>query len=314
MGGSTGHRARSTSVLAVTGFVAAALGCGGSEAPPVPAASETVEVVDAGDHVVRVRGGARRIVSLVPSATETVVALGAADRLVARTRYDDAPEISHLPSVGGGLDPSIEAVVDLDPDLVLAWNSADDRGLRERLEASGVAVYAVAIHDTSDVVRSIERIGRLIGRSGRADSLVAALRDTLAAVRRDALESSPSVLYLLGGDPPRIAGPRAFVSQLLGVAGGRNAFPDLEARWPAVSVEEILTRDPDVILIPRDEGSPDPAELSRRAGWRDLRAVRDGRLGTLDASLVNRPGPGIGRVARALRDTLDAVVSRARPR
>ena len=114
--------------------------------------------------------------------TGTIVSLGAADRLIARTRYDLDPALAGLPSLGGGLDPSIEGIVALRPDLVIAWNARDDRVLVPRLRATGIPVYVAEIQDTTGVFVTLERVGVLLGAADRADSVAAALRDTFAAV------------------------------------------------------------------------------------------------------------------------------------
>jgi len=288
--------------------------CSTGEAPGAGEGEAAVEVIDDAGRPVRLATPARRVVSLVPAMTESILALGAGARLVARTRYDEAPELADLPDLGGGLDPSIEALVELAPGLVIAWRSPDDRGLRARLEAAGIPVYAVSMHDTNGVFRSLERLGKLFDLESRADSVAGAIRDTLAAVARDAIPERPSVFYMLGGDPPRTTGPETFVAQVIGVAGARSLFPDLPGRWPAVSLEEVVDRDPDIVLVPVDPGSPVPAALGESPGWKRLRAIRLGRVATFDANLLNRPGPGLGRAARAVRDTLASVLARTAPR
>jgi iron complex transport system substrate-binding protein len=263
---------------------------------------------DAG-RAIQLDGPARRIVSLVPSVTETIVALGAADRLVARTDFDHAPELAGLPSVGGGLDPSIEALVRLEPDLVVAWNARDDAGLRARLEASGVPVYAAAIEDTAGVFATIERLGVLLERDAAADLVARALRDTLAAIAREAAEGPrPRVLFLLDGAPPRTAGPGTFISEILSVAGGEPAYPALSGDWPAIALETVVANPPDVVLVPIGEG--EVPELGARPGWRRVPAVRDGRVVGVPGDLVGRPGPHLGRATRALRDSLRALAAR----
>ncbi|HUP21112.1 MAG TPA: helical backbone metal receptor [Gemmatimonadota bacterium] len=282
---------------------AVAAACGG-EPEAQPEAPGAVAVVDDAGRRVALPAPARRIVSLVPSVTETVVALGGADRLVARTRYDLDPALAELPSVGGGLDPAVEALVGLRPDLVVAWNARDDRILRPRLAQAGIPVYSAAVEDTAAVFSTIERIGILLGRAGAADSLARTLRDSLAAVAAEAPAVRPAVLYLIDGDPPRTAGAASFIGQLVGIAGGRAAFPELDAAWPAVSLEAILARSPDVIVLPEGPGLPTAKDLSSRPGWRDLPALEGDRVVRVPADLLARPGPGIARAARALRTGL----------
>jgi iron complex transport system substrate-binding protein len=297
-------------------WLAAALvgACGDGGRPdrgqaPTPGSSAGVVVLDDAGRSIGLARPARRIISLVPSVTETIVALGAADRLVARTDFDLAPEIVELPSVGGGLDPGVEALVDLDPDLVVAWDARDDAGLRARLEAVGIPVYAAAIQDTAGIFATIERLGVLLGRDAAADSLARALRDTLAAVARDAGEGPrPRILFLIDGAPPRTAGPATFVSEILAVAGGEPAYRDVPGDWPAISLEMVVAHPPDAVLVPVGEGEV-PA-LGERPGWRRIPAVREGRVVGVPAELVGRPGPHLGRAARVLRDSLRALSSR----
>jgi iron complex transport system substrate-binding protein len=273
-----------------------------TEAPP------SIRVVDDAGRTLRLSGPSRRIVSLVPSVTETIVALGAADRLVARTRYDLDPGLAHLPSLGGGLDPSLEGIVDLEPDLVIAWNARDDRILVPRLREAGIPVYAAEIQDTTGIFGTLERIGRLLGLEARADSVAEALRDTLAAVAADVPPGErPLALYLIAEDPPRTAGPSTFIGQALAVAGADPVFPDLAGDWPTVSLEAVVERNPDIIVLPIGADLPRRDALAHRAGWRDLPAVRAGRIVEIEADLLARPGPALGRAARVLREGLSTI-------
>jgi iron complex transport system substrate-binding protein len=280
----------------------------GSEETPA-----AIRVVDDAGRALELAGPARRIVSLVPSVTGTIVALGAADRLVARTRYDLDPALAGLPSLGGGLDPSIEGIVDLRPDLVVAWNARDDRVLVPRLLEAGIPVYAAEIQDTTDIFATLERVGRLLGTPARADSVAEALRDTLGAVAGDVPAGErPRALYLIAEDPPRTAGPSTFIGQAIAIAGADPAFPDLAEQWPTVSLESVVARRPDVIVLPVGANLPGRDVLASRAGWRDLPAVREGRVVEIEADLLARPGPDLGRAARVLREGLSAVAEGSR--
>lgn len=273
----------------------------------------SIRVVDDAGRALELAAPARRIVSLVPSVTETIVALGAADRLVARTRYDLDPALAHLPSLGGGLDPSLEGIVALRPDLVIAWNARDDRVLVPRLRAADVDVYMAEIQDTTAVFATLDRIGLLLDVPERADSVAGALRDTFAAVATDVPPGPrPTALYLIAEDPPRTAGPRTFIGQAIEIAGALPAFPELSADWPTVALEAVMARSPDVIVLPVGEDLPARDVLAGRAGWRDLAAVREGRIVEIDADLLARPGPALGRAARVLREGLSAVMEEGR--
>lgn len=249
---------------------------------------------------------AQRVVSLVPSMTDAIVALNAADRLVGRTRYDTAPEIVDLPSVGGGLDPSLEALIALEPDLVIGWESAEYRGLRARLEAGGIAFHATSIEDTTDVFRSLDELGVLLDLPDRAAILAAGVRESLAAVSAAGLRHpKPTVFYALLGDPPRTAGRRTFVGQLIEVAGGAPAFGEFHDGWPEVSLEAVLAAQPDIVVVPADDTTIGVRRaFAEQPGWRDLIAVREGRIVVIPADVLNRPGPHLGSVARTLHDAL----------
>lgn len=294
--------------VAVCCLLATAAGC--SEAPErtegaIPRDSAVAATDDSGREV-RLPRPARRVVSLIPSATETLLALGARGQIVGRTRYDVAPEVVDVPSVGGGLNPSLEAIAALRPELVIAWEGDRSRGLRPQLEALGIAVFTLAADDTTDVFRSIDQLGRLTGHGQAADSVAAAIRADLESVRASVQgRPAPSVFYVVSTDPPMTASPRTFVGQILELAGGRSIFPDVTADWPTVAMEEIVRRQPEVVVLPEGEDPVRSLEVLRTtSGWRELRAVREGRVVRVPTELVNRPGPNLGRAARALRDAL----------
>ncbi len=301
--------ARLAALAALTALLAVA-GCDSApemDRNPETAASPVVVTDDAGREV-RLPAPARRVVSLLPAGSETVVALGGIDLLVGRTRYDTDPTLAHLPSVGGGLDPSMEALTALSPDLVIAFETAGGSPVRARLEQMGIAVFGIQTQDTADVFRNIAKLGQLIGRDGAADSLAREIRGRLDAVRRSVPAGDrPRVLYVAGLDPPIVAGPRTFVMELVGVAGGEpiGALERAAGVWPQLSFEELVRQDPDVVMLP--VGADAERSLSRlRAapGWRELSAVRAGRVVTVQADLTNRPGPAIGESAERMVEAL----------
>jgi len=308
------HRARArrvASVLAAALLAAACTGAdagrAGTKAADSASSSAAISAVDDAGQPLRMAAPARHIVSLIPSATETLLAIGAGDRLAGRTDFDTGPGLDSVPSVGGGMDPSLEALAALKPDLVLGWKSANDHGLRDRLRALGIPFFAVHAEDTTDVYRTIRNLGVLTARTRAADSLSASLRRELVALHASVEgRGTPSVFFLVWNDPPMTAGPETFISQMLGVAGGANVFGDQAQLWPNVSMEEIVRRDPDWLVLPQGEkgGAHDVAQLRAATGWRELRAMKTGRTLTLPADLVNRPGPRMAQAARRLRDGL----------
>lgn len=276
--------------------------CQGGERKAAPGGAPIALTDDAG-HAVQLAGPARRIVSLVPSVTETIIALGAADRLVGRTEYDRDSSIAGVPLVGRGLSPSIEGIIALHPDLVVVWAS-DKRGdMRGQLEKASIPVLALEVQDTSDAFRVVRLMGEALGRQASGDSLLYSLRESLRETRSIAAQRSRRrVFYVVYNDPPMTAGPGTFIDQLLDIAGAENVFEDATSQWPTVSLEEVVKRDPDIIVLPVGEMSAQVGErLRSTAGWRDLRAVKGNCLALVDADLVNRPGPNVAAAARRLQ-------------
>jgi len=246
-------------------------------------------------------GPPQRIVSLIPSATETIVALGAADRIVARTDFDIDPVLAHLPSVGEGLTPSLEQLTLLEPDLVVAWPDNASRSVIGRLGEFGVRVYSPQVQSLADLRAATLELGEILGLEDAADSLIASIEADLKAVR-DAVSGreTTSVFYIVWYDPPTTSASGTFIDELIQLAGGRNVFADAPGLWPQVSMEEVVRRQPDIILVSQTESTPiDLQRFSSAVGWRELRAVKEGHIVPLDANLYNRPGP---RVAEAARD------------
>jgi iron complex transport system substrate-binding protein len=308
-------------VLTVASAFAAGIagGCtGGGEADRVGVTGRdlvaSAEAVDDAGRTVRLDQPAERVVSLLPAATETLIALGAGDRLIARTDYDDAPEVANLPTVGGGLTPNLEILTALRPDLVIVWEETGGARVRPRLEALGIRVFALATRDTAGIFANVERFGRLLGMSPNADSLAAAIRHDLAAIQASVRgRPPPTVLYMVSMDPPMVAGPNLFIGEMIGVAGGANVFPELVSASPHVSLEEIVARRPDVLLIPAESDSVTlMRHLERSVGWRHLLAAEKTRVRILPPDLLHRPGPSIVDAAWTLRGAIHPEVTEPR--
>ena len=269
-------------------------------AAPDAATARTVRD-DAGRTVTLPRP-ARRVLSLIPAQTDVVVRLAGAGVLVARTAWDHDPALAHLPSTENALAPSVEWIAALAPDLVLAWPDESSRTVIARLESVGIPVYASSVESLADIDTMILRLGALLGRERAADSLRTAVHAQLEAVRtRVAGRPRPRVLYAVSLDPPMTVSDGTYLGELLAVAGGDNLFADLNTLWPQVGLEEIVRRAPGVIVRPAESAEEDVlALLRRRAGWRDLPAVRAGRVHAVDVNLLNRPGARIGEAAEVL--------------
>jgi iron complex transport system substrate-binding protein len=248
----------------------------------------------------------RRVVTLAPSLTDMVVALGLADRLVGVTRYDDAPEVAKLPRVGGFLDPNPEAVLALDPDLVL-WVT-DGGALPEMRRLADVArarrgrplpILAVPIVSVSDVLATARLVGEALGAGPAGDRLA---KDLAAGVERVRARTRglgrPRVLFVVGREPLVVAGPGSFPDELVRIAGGENSVRG-DRPWPVYPVELAVAANPDVVI---DAAVNEPAEGLRRLDA--IPAVRRGAVVRLANDDALRPGP---RMVRAL-DALAAAI------
>jgi iron complex transport system substrate-binding protein len=264
--------------------------------------------VDDAGRTVRLPHPARRVVALLPAGTEMLLAIGAGDRVVGRTRYDTGAEVERLPSVGGGLDPSLERLVSLRPELVVDFETAGGSRLRSRLESLGIAVFSIAPRDTATIFRDLRALGRLVGRGEAADSLSRLVHAQLDSVRAEVPPGPrPAVMYVASVDPPIVAGSSDFLGELIGVAGGVPVLSGAERSGvsPQLSPEAIVRLQPDVVMLPVGaDTAAEVAQLRRAPGWRELRAVREGRIAVVPQELTDRPGPRIAETARVMREAL----------
>lgn len=253
--------------------------------------TEAVVVEDASGRTVRLDGPARRIVSLVPSVTQTLKEMGADDRLVGRTDFDTAEWAQGLPSVGGGLEPNLEAIVALRPDLVVRFAGSQDRRTPARLDDLGIPHVAVRPDRVADVLQAIRMVGSSTGLEEEAEGLAARIMEGLDDVGRR-VERLPRrrVAYVLGGTPPWVAGPGTYIHELVAIAGGDNVFADLDDLYAAVSPEEVRSRDIEIVLVSGVDAF-DPS------------LAPEARIEVVDAS-IEIPGPGLADAALRLAELI----------
>ena len=249
-------------------------------------------------------GVPRRVISLAPSLTEMVFALGAGDRLVGVTTYCNYPPAAQrVAKVGGLADGTLdlERVVALKPDLVLAIGAGQARSL-DAFRRLGLRVEVVHSETFEDVFSALTRLGSLLGREAAAKELTAELSRRVERVRKAVAtlppSSRPRVFYELWDRPLMTANRDTLIGRLIEMAGGVNVFADLTSRYPQVSPEAVVKRRPELIVAPDHHASVvDARTLARQPGLQSLPAIRNGRILVLDGDLVSRPGP---RVADAL--------------
>ena len=281
-------------LVAVVSALALALVACARDTSPAPTSRATD---DFGDTLV-LRAPPRRIVSLNPSTPGRLCARGAGARRGGPTTYDRWPESAlALPDLGPGLRPNVEGVLAARPDLVLLYASDDNRDAARRFRAAGVATAAYRVDRIADFRRVTLALGALTGDSVSARLTVDSVGATIARVRAaTASLPRPTVFWPLYDQPLLATGGGSFLNELIDVAGGRNVYGALPEPSPRIAVEDLLKRDPEIILV-----SPEsrPRYLSD-ARWRALRAVRQGRVLGVDTMLVFRPGPRLGEAARSI--------------
>ncbi len=246
---------------------------------------------------------AQRIISLLPSLTETVCALGACNRLVGVDRYSNWPQsIAQLPRMGGGIDPNIESIVALKPDLVLMAGSA--RGV-ERLKSLGLAVLTLEPKNYADVQMTLGVVAKALGVPAKDSDRV--WRDINAQVD----EISKSVpqyakaqrVYFEVSPVPFGAGESSFIGETLQRLGAKNILPAAMGLFPQVSPEFVVRAQPDIIMV----GDSNLSDMQARPGWTNLIAMRTGRVCTFtpkESDVLVRPGPRMVEAARLMSQCL----------
>jgi iron complex transport system substrate-binding protein len=253
---------------------------------------------------------AHRVVSLSPSTTEALVAVGARDALVGRSRYCDFPEsVLTLPEVGGFVDPNFEAIVALRPDLVTGARGPAGAQMADRLAALGIATYFPETESLPAIDAMILGLGARTDHAASAGQVVAALRAREAAIK-SAVASLPRTRTLLvfGLVPIVVAGPRSFADEMLTTAGGANVVTE-GGPYPTLGMERIFALDPEVIVDASMQESRGSERITTDTpGWRELHAVKAGRVIALRDEAVLRPGPRVGAgilvLARAIHPGL----------
>ena len=256
---------------------------------------------------VRLPANPQRIISMVPSLTEIVCALGACDRLVATDRYSNWPaQAKALPKAGGFEDAEVERLISLRPDLILLSRS---QRITERLGEFGVVSFALQTESYADIGHAVQVIGEILGVADRAGRLNETIEQAVREIGAKALAQrhgdGPSV-YVEVDRTPYAAGPASFIGELLARLGARNIVSSELGPFPKLNPEYVVQRNPDVIFISPAEA----AQLAQRPGWEQIRAVKEHRLCSFPPDVrdtIVRPGPRVAQGMRAMSDCLARV-------
>jgi iron complex transport system substrate-binding protein len=232
-----------------------------------------------------------RVVCLLPSITDTVFALGSGDDVVAVSDYTThPPEALKKPSIGGLVKPSIETILSFHPDLVLGMSIPGATETAAQLQNVGVPVYLVDPHGLSGILRSVGSVGEALNRMPQAAALNASLSKRIEAVRaRSAGKPAPRVLVPVWYDPIITIGKNAFISQIVETAGAKSVTDDLLPDWPEVSMETVVTRAPEALVLIRG-GKLSIEMLQKRPGWSSLPAIQSGKVYYVDTG-IQEPSP-----------------------
>ncbi len=235
------------------------------------------------------------IVSLVPSNTEILYAVGAGDDLMAGTQYDDYPPDAKSKALIKGLKPSLEVVTAYHPDLVLA-SSSNASDLIQQLRTLHIPVVYLDPHDFVGVYHDVQLVGQIVDAAPAAQKVVAGMQQKVGMVtaKTASVTTKPRVFVEIdASDPTKIftVGPGSFIDVLVTMAGGANIAHDAKSAYPQLGLEALVAADPQVIVLDDAAFGATPDAVAKRPGWSSLVAVKDHRVFPIDDSLVSRPGP-----------------------
>ncbi len=240
----------------------------------------------------------QRIISFGPNITEILFALGLEEKVVGVSDFCDYPEAAKSKAkVGNAFSPSLEKIVELEPDLVL---TVEHEQLNAELEALGITFMILDPKDIDGILNNIELVGKITGTERNASDLVTEMRDSISRVS-DLVEDAPevSVFFIIDGTDltsPWTVGPGSFIHALITMAGGENVAIAAAGDWAQFSIEQVVSADPDIIIIQTMTGGiPTVSKevLEENAAWREMTAVKEDRIYFINGDLVSRPGPRI---------------------
>jgi iron complex transport system substrate-binding protein len=285
-----------TAIIIIISYISFGCGNSGSKSP----SQQGKVFTDAMKRKVTVPQTVKRIVSMAPNVTEMLFDIGLKDEIVGVTDFCDYPPAAlEKPRIGGYYNPNIEAILSLNPDLVVATPDGYSKERVEKLDQAGISVFLVNPQKIDEVLETMLTLGKVTGREDAAKQVVQALRARVQAVAKE-VESIPEdkrakVFYEIGQDPLITAGPGNFVDNLIKAAGGVNVASDAASDWPQYSVEAVIMKEPDVIItaphvLSQENTATQPSIWSK---YETIPAVKNGRIYQVNPDILLRPGPRI---------------------
>jgi iron complex transport system substrate-binding protein len=280
-----------------------ALSCSSHREQGAPvAATEMRVVMDESGKQVRLPAHPQRIITLAPNLTEIVYAIGAGNRLVGNTTFCDyPPEAKQVAKVGDTLQPNIERIIALNPDVILISTASQLETFTKQLDERRIAVFITDPHDLEGVFRSIKTLGDILGEQEQAEKLVNGLRARVAAVEDAVKRATPmTVFYQVSPSPLWTAGRKSWITDLIRRAGGKSVTAEVEGEWMRYSEEAALASRPEAIIMAT--GGGDKMEVA--AALQKSPAVINKRVYGINGDFLSRPGPrlvdGLEQIARVL--------------
>lgn len=266
---------------------------------------------DALDRSVTIATKPARIISLAPSVTEILFAIGAGPQVVGRTTACNYPsEVMTLPTIGGfsAKSISLETILELDPDLVVA-GSRSQMDVVAALEAQGIVVFTLAPESLADIEAGIQALGEITGNRENAQAVAGEMQFRIEVVKHKVdtipTEKRLRVFYEVWHEPLTTTTRGTFIGELLMLAGAVNIFNDLPGTYPEISAEQIMESDPQVILGPSSHSDQLTAEMiGARPGWDRLSAVKNGSIYIVDSNIISRAGPRVVDALEAISKSL----------
>jgi len=274
--------------------------------------AEPLQIIDDFGRSLTLKTPARRIISLAPHITELLYAAGAGQYIVGTISHSDyPPEARNITPIGDYTGLDMEAIITLQPDLVIAWPSGNPQAQLQTLQTLGLRVFNAEPRRLEDIPRTIERLGQLAGTENQATDSAAAFRRRLQALRRQFQDLPPvRVFFQIWEQPLMTINGRHLISDVIQLCGGQNIFAALPTLTPRISIEAVIQANPQVIITSAEEstdGGGTPASLQHWRLWKDLDASRNNHLYAIDPEQISRQSPRILGGARLLCEDLQQV-------